>query len=133
MSIGVSNGDSKPNTDFENYYVIHIVGDMPGFGGSRGRNGGDSDASAEDSNEGRAEMLRQYTRLERRNGFIRLEKTSEGSRIGAAGPGTFFYFPRNEPLSLDDKSVMFTTRMGPLEIKAKFTLKDMLYKGKLAV
>jgi hypothetical protein len=34
-------------------------------------------------------------------------------------------------LTVADKEVAFATRIGPLEVKAKFVLKDMLYQGKL--
>jgi hypothetical protein len=35
------------------------------------------------------------------------------------------------PLTAADKEVVFTTKVGPFEVKAKFALKDMLYQGKL--
>ncbi len=51
----------------------------------------------------------------------------------AAGPGVYFYFSRKNELSMDDKEVDFSTKVGSTEIKAKFTLKDMRYHGKLAL
>jgi len=36
-------------------------------------------------------------------------------------------------LSADDKEVLFTTTFGHLNLKARFVLKDMLYRGTLAV
>lgn len=45
-----------------------------------------------------------------------------------------FLFPRtDDPISLDDKEVAFVTQMGPMKIEKKFRLKDMTYKGKLAL
>ena len=44
-----------------------------------------------------------------------------------------FYFSRFDPITPANKEITFTTKMGPLEIKAKFTLKDMMYKGKLGL
>jgi hypothetical protein len=46
--------------------------------------------------------------------------------------GILFTFPRR-PASIApaDKDVTFVTRVGPLRIKAKFSLKDMLYQGRL--
>ena len=44
-----------------------------------------------------------------------------------------FYFSRLDDISMDDKQVSFSTKLGPMEIKTKFILKDMLYHGKLAV
>ncbi|MCC7155543.1 MAG: hypothetical protein IT161_13290 [Bryobacterales bacterium] len=46
---------------------------------------------------------------------------------------TFFLFPRSPGFSLDDKEVTFHTVLGPMEVKAKFALKDMIYKGQLAL
>ena len=50
------------------------------------------------------------------------------------GKMTFrFYFPRSADLSLDDKEVLFQTRVGPMELKQRFVLKDMTFDGKLAL
>lgn len=126
--------DDKPNPDFAKYYVIGLIGDLPMVGGGRRRNGENSD---DDDNatqrERRLDMYKQYTRLERKDGPLQLEKVEDGSRTGSKGPGTYFYFSRLDDISMDDKQVSFTTKLGPVEIKAKFNLKDMLYHGKLAV
>jgi hypothetical protein len=46
----------------------------------------------------------------------------------------FLFFPHgNSPIQLADKEVTFTTRIGPMELKAKFALKEMLYHGQLAL
>jgi hypothetical protein len=43
-----------------------------------------------------------------------------------------FFFPRAaQPITLDDKDVTFHQKLGPMELKAKFALKDMVYQGKL--
>lgn len=42
-----------------------------------------------------------------------------------------FIFPRTAPIDLDDKEVEFESKLGPLAVKQKFHLKDMVYKGKL--
>jgi len=42
-----------------------------------------------------------------------------------------FLFPKTAPLSLDDKDVEFSTKFGPLMVKQKFHLKDMVFNGKL--
>jgi hypothetical protein len=132
LRIGAS--DEKPNPDFEKYYVVALIGDLPMVGGRRRRSG---DGSEDDDNtaqsERRMEMYKQYTRLERKDGSVQLEKVEDGSRVGSKGPGTYFYFSRLDEISVDDKQVSFSTKLGPMEIKAKFILKDMLYHGKLAV
>jgi len=134
--------NDKPNPDFTKYYVLHLLGDFPAMGRRRNREDGDdgdsrdrdgSDRDNDAQNERRQEMFKDNTRIERKDGFIRVEKVEEGSRIGNLGPGTFFYFSRLDDLSMDDKQVQFVTKMGPVEIKAKFTFKEMVYKGKLAI
>jgi len=46
--------------------------------------------------------------------------------------GILFTFARHpDSIALADKDVTFVTTMGPLRIKAKFTLKDMMYQGRL--
>jgi hypothetical protein len=41
-----------------------------------------------------------------------------------------FMFPKT-PLSVDDKDVEFSTKLGPIMVKQKFHLKDMVFNGKL--
>jgi hypothetical protein len=42
-----------------------------------------------------------------------------------------FYFPRTEPISLDDKEVTFQTQVGSMKVERKFNIKDMKFQGKL--
>lgn len=44
-----------------------------------------------------------------------------------------FHFPKDHPIELEDKEVEFCMRRGPMEVKKKFKLKDMVYEGKLAL
>jgi hypothetical protein len=72
-------------------------------------------------------MLRESTKLERKGpGPIYLDHIEP-----SGGGGTLFYFSRLEPITPSNKEITFHTKMGPLEIKAKFSLKEMMYKGKL--
>jgi hypothetical protein len=87
--------DEKPNPDFEKYYVIALIGDLPS--GRRGRNDDNSDDDPHkddrsDQTERRMEAFKDYTRLERKDGPLHLEKVDEGSRPGSRGPGVYFYF-----------------------------------------
>ncbi len=43
----------------------------------------------------------------------------------------FFAFPRDRQISLDDKEVEFQAEIGPLKIKRKFKLTEMVRDGKL--
>jgi hypothetical protein len=43
-----------------------------------------------------------------------------------------FFFPRGEaPIAKEDNELVFATQFGPMEMKAMFPLKEMLYRGKL--
>jgi hypothetical protein len=42
-----------------------------------------------------------------------------------------FLFPKTVPLTLDDKDVEFSSKVGSLMVKQKFHLKDMVFDGKL--
>lgn len=136
LRIGAS--DEKPNGDFEKYYVIALIGDLSASGARRrstSTNGGTSDDDDDSTTRAdrRLEELKESTRLERKDGPISLEKVEEGSRVGSRGPGVYFYFDRKADVSMDDKFVNFSTKLGRMDIKAKFTMKEMSYHGKLAV
>ncbi|MGB9611263.1 MAG: hypothetical protein ACPL7M_09870, partial [Bryobacteraceae bacterium] len=44
-----------------------------------------------------------------------------------------FHFPKDHPIELEDKEVEFCMRRGPIEVKKKFRLKDMVYEGRLSL
>jgi hypothetical protein len=45
-----------------------------------------------------------------------------------------FYFPNSaDPISPDDKQVVFQTKSEAFGLKVKFVPKEMLYRGKLAL
>ena len=46
-------------------------------------------------------------------------------------PVLIFVFPKTAPITLDDKDVEFSTKLGPIAVKQKFHLKDMVLNGKL--
>ncbi len=49
------------------------------------------------------------------------------------GEDTVFIFHKTTPFTADDKEVEFVTKLGTLNIKCKFRLKDMLFNGDLAL
>ncbi len=101
------------------FYMLAMTGDFPDA--AKPSEGEAVTAAAE-----RAEMLRTYTKLERKgDGPIYLD------HIQVIGGGEMYYFPRLDPITPANKEITFSTRIGPLEFKAKFVLKDMLYRGKL--
>ena len=40
-------------------------------------------------------------------------------------------FPRTEAITLEDKNVEFKLALGPMDVKKKFKLKDMVFNGNL--
>jgi hypothetical protein len=95
-------------------YIIAVVGDLALA---------DPDAD-EAQRESRLDMMKQYTKLDRHGGSLPLTKLETVKKLG-----TLFYFPRAEPIK--DGQVTFDTKMGPIEVKCKFTVKEMMYHGKL--
>jgi hypothetical protein len=103
----------------KDFFIIGLTGDFPDAAKPRA----DEDASAA---EQRVEALRSSTRLERKgDGPIYLD------HVQAIKDGELFYFSRLEEIKASHKEITFTARLGPMEFKAKFPLKDMLYRGKL--
>jgi hypothetical protein len=46
-------------------------------------------------------------------------------------PVVLFIFPRTNPLTVDDKDVEFSSKLGAVVVKQKFHLKEMMFNGKL--
>jgi len=58
----------------------------------------------------------------------------KGSITSSGTPTLLFGFPREVlPLTEDDKEVTFTTKLGAIDVKTKFNLKDMMYHKELAL
>jgi hypothetical protein len=58
----------------------------------------------------------------------------KGSITSSGIPTLLFGFPRDVmPLTADDREITFTTKLGQVEVKTKFNLKDMLYHNELAL
>jgi len=109
----------RKEDEFRKFYVINVLGDLPSMSSS----GTDLDRAQQET---RLDMMRAYTKLERKDDPIFLERIASG-----AGNGTWFYFSRQESIRPSDKQITFSTKLGPLEVKARFTLKDMMYHGNL--
>jgi len=108
----------------EKYYVLSLS--APAMGGPRpGGEGGQRPAMSPEM----LEAAKAATTLS--------WKGHEGLHpvdVHQAGGGTMMYsFSKEHAIELDDKEVEFTTKRGPMEIKKKFRLKDMVYHGKLAL
>jgi hypothetical protein len=101
-------------------YVIALIGSIPSVGIP-------SDDDDPTERKQKLETLRDSTRLERRDEPLDLVRAASGPT------GTLFYFSRVFAIKPEDKQVTFVTKMGPLEIKCKFLLKEMMVRGNLEI
>jgi hypothetical protein len=112
-------------------YVVSVSGLSILGAGGRGR-GPMGRGNAPNSNADEAlEMMRERTTLQRKGRDpISPMRVTKGESDGAL----VFYFPTDiNPISLDDKEIVFHMLLGPTELKARFALKEMRYRGKLAL
>ena len=116
--------EGATDADVEGFYVITVTGLRLGMGGRAGN-------SPTVEQLGRArERLKEMTSLVIK-GRERIAPARVDGTPSPEGTTLRFYFPRSEEISLDDKEVLFETHMGPMELKTKFALKDMVVNGKL--
>jgi hypothetical protein len=95
-------------------YILNVFGEVPGA----------------EPDSGFA-ILKDNTTLEHKGDRIKLNRVELAPGNSVSEAGTLFYFSRLLALKLEDKEAIFTTKLGPLKVKCKFTLKDMLYRGNL--
>ena len=101
------------------FYMLSLTGDFPDA--AKPSEGADPVVETE-----RGDMLRSYTKLDRTGDApIYLD------HIQPVAGGEMYYFSRMDPIKPSNKEITFSTKIGALEFKAKFQLKDMLYRGKL--
>ena len=117
---------------FANRYVISISG-FPLYSDSHSRSQDDSETNSSNSNADMLERLKSLTYLE--------PKGREGAQPGvvqqqpSAGSRSILFGFSKEMLALkaEDKEVSFSTKLGTMLVKTKFNLKEMLYRGDLAL
>jgi hypothetical protein len=105
-------------------YIIALIGDIPGVSVPT-----DDDSAAE--RQQKLDTLKEFTRIERKDDPLELQQVKIAPRSPRSPGGTWFYFSRVFPIAAEDKQVTFVTRVGPLEVKCKFVLRDMVYQGRL--
>jgi hypothetical protein len=110
------------------YYVLTVAG-LP-MGGRRPAEGAPDPAQVEQRRKAAIARLRESSTLSVKGKEPLAPETAE-----AAGPGgqlVALSFSRESlPIQASDKEVTFAAKMGPLEVKTKFVLKEMTWKGKL--
>ena len=123
----INDARKKGATDvFAKYYVLSLSGTPRN--GAPGTPFGDDDADPRrPSREQMQANLRQSTQLQ-----IKGKTPLKPERIEQSETGIMFWFSRDDhPIRRDDKEVSFQTKLGPLQLKARFALKDMLYRDQL--
>jgi hypothetical protein len=117
--------------EFADHYVISVSGFPLGGGGRRQQQSQDEDGSQ--SSQDTLDRLKQVTFLEpkgRRDAQPGIVKQPVSGSYGTV----WFGFNKDFlNLKAEDKEASFTTQFGRLTIKVKYNLKDMLYRGELAV
>lgn len=101
------------------FYMLALTGDFPDEARPR-------PDEAPDAAEERLDALRSYTKLDRKG-----DSPIYLDHIQSISGGEMYYFSRMDPIKLSNKEITFVTKLGPLEFKAQFPLKDMVYRGKL--
>ncbi len=110
--------------DAEENYILSIIGDIPGVGVP-------SDDDEPSERKAKMDNLTENTRLERKDDPLELQQVKIAPKTPLSPAGTLFYFSRVLPIMPEDKQVTFFAKVGPLEVKCKFTLRDMMYRGNL--
>jgi hypothetical protein len=121
---------------FANRYVISLSG-FPLNGGHSRRSQDDSDSNSSDTSsqsiEDKLDRIKSLTFLE--------PKGRDGAQPGivqqspGVGGGNILFGFSKEILALkaDDREVTFSTKLGGLLVRTKFNLKEMMYRGDLAL
>jgi hypothetical protein len=113
----------KPSPDAEKFYILNMVGDVPSVGATP-----DEDES---QRKARFESLKLVTKLEHKGDAILLSRVTVAPKSALSLAGTLFYFSRDLALRPKDNQATFSTKLGPIDVKCKFALKDMMYQGNL--
>jgi hypothetical protein len=120
-----------------NQYVISVSG-VPVVQGGRQHSDDDGDTGTTVSkglNDEVLDRIKNLTYLEPKGKSPAQPSAVVKGAITSSGvPTLLFGFPRDVvPLTADDREVTFTTQLGKLEVKTKFSLKDMMYHKELAL
>jgi hypothetical protein len=110
------------------FYVIRLRG-MPLLPPPKGRNG----ENVPDPNQGMLDAIKQGSRIERKDKIaIRCAHLLTGS--GESATELLLFFARGaDPITVGEKAVTLESRFGPFHLSVKFPLKEMMYKGALAL
>lgn len=110
-------------------YVVAVIGLPIRALGGRAASVDSDQTTDEEEAKNIENRLKQSTEL-LRSGHDPLNPTKVELNQGADGR-ILLYFPKTDPITPGEKTVEFRLVAGRTEIRKKFTLKDMEYKGKL--
>jgi hypothetical protein len=110
------------------FYVIRLQG-MPLLPPPKAKEG----ESVPNPNESMLEAMKQSSRIERKDKpAISCAHLLTGS--GKSATEILLFFARGaDPITVSEKSVTLESRFGPFHLSVKFPLKEMMYKGALAL
>ena len=110
------------------FYVIRLRG-MPLLPPPKGKDA----ENQPNPNEGVLQAIKQNSRIERK-GKTAIPCAHLLTGSGESATELLLFFPRGtDPITLADKVVTLESRFVPFHLSVKFPLKDMLYKGALAL
>jgi hypothetical protein len=112
----------KTAADAEKTHVVSISG-LPMMG--RGRN--------EEIAARRKELLEKIKDATTLTGKSKTGLNPSRIHVDESTGAIYFFFEKSESISGEAKDLTFTTQMGPLEFKAKFSPQEMMYKGQAAL
>jgi hypothetical protein len=128
-----SDGDSKPAANpFENHYVVSVIGlRLPG--GRQSSRDDDQDQDRGSSSGGSSQVrdqLMSTTQLVAK-GRVLLSPDDVKFNMRNGENQILFFFPKTNPISLDEKEVTFHATINRMKVENKITLKKMMRNKKL--
>ena len=122
-------GDDEASVKSPDEYAIAVIGLPMRYIGGHSASADSGDTNSSDDDRRLADHLKRATSL-LRSGHEPLSPTRVEVNQGADGR-ILFYFAKTEPITTKDKTVEFRIAMESMDLRKKFTLKDMEYKDKL--
>ena len=110
------------------FYLIRLRG-MPLLPPPKGKDG----ESVPNPNQGLLEAIQKSSRIERK-GKIAITCAHLLTGSGESATELLLFFARGaDPITMGEKAVTLESRFGPFHLSVKFPLKEMMYKGVLAL
>ncbi len=120
----------------QSYYILSVTG-LPMMGQGRGRPGqekkgeGATAASPEERRNAMVARFKESTMLERKGKDPIYPERVEILEGNSARLVVFLFPKEGADIAVGDKEVTFHSKMVAMDLKAKFSLKEMMYEGKL--